>query len=157
MKFLNAIFNRGDPLAEPLPVVGPREPGRPRVLVESTDMAERYSIASILSREGFDVVTCGGPEVLGKPCPLISGAACQAVSSADTVFYRLDLPDAENEAILRALKSEAEKRPVVVEVPGPRADQMTELLEGCRVLRMPASVAQMVAAITEATAGTHTV
>jgi hypothetical protein len=125
----------------------------PRVVVESRDLAERWAIESILRRAGFEVVSCSGPEQLPSGrCPLVAGEGCPAVVEADAVFYRLDLPDAANEQVLGALNAYASRRPIVVEVPQPRARQLAELLDGCRVLSTPASGAEIVSALAAATA-----
>jgi len=86
----------------------------------------------------------------GARCPLVVNGGCPAVAAADAVFFRLRLPDAADEAVLNALKAEAGRRPVIVEVPEPRVERLGGLLAGCRVLAMPASNDEIVEAVGQA-------
>jgi hypothetical protein len=147
---MNLFFSRRDALREDGPTPTPRDPARKRILVESEDRAERWAIESILRDSGFDVVACGGPHVLkGGTCPLVATGSCSALEGADAVFFRLNLPDSANEAVLRQLKRTAQTKPIVVEVPLPRVSQVAESLEGCLVLGMPAVVEDIVAAVSQ--------
>lgn len=125
----------------------------PRVLVESEDLAERWAIGTILRNEGFDVIACGGPHLLeGGACPLASGQDCAAAACADAVLYCLNLPDAVNQGVLGALRDRWPGRPLVVEVPEPRAEKAGPTLAGCHVLFAPASGSEIVDAVTAAVA-----
>jgi hypothetical protein len=142
------FFSRRANLTEATPTPTPKDPARKRILVESEDRAERWAIESILRDSGFDVVACGGPHVLkGGTCPLVATGSCSALDGADAVFFRLNLPDAANEAVLGQIKRTAQTKPIVVEVPLPRAGQVAESLEGCLVLGMPAVAEDIIAAV----------
>jgi hypothetical protein len=151
---MNMFPSRRENLTEPTPTPTPNDPARKRILVESEDRAERWAIESILRDSGFDVVACGGPHVLeGGSCPLVDTGSCSAVDAADAVFFRLNLPDSANEAVLAQLKRAVRTLPIVVEVPLPRVRQVAESLEGCQVLGMPATAEDIATAISRALVG----
>ena len=149
---MKALFRRHEELVDNPPVFPSVEPSNHlRVLVESTDLAERWAVERTLRQAGFGVVSCGGPALLEDgSCPLVTCGDCPGAAAADAVFFRLNLPDEANEKVLRALRREVERRPVVVEVPGPRTSRLAQLLDGCQILPMPASASEMVEALSRA-------
>ena len=126
------------------------EPGstRRRVLVESEDLAERWAIDQELSAAGFDVVSCGGPSTLaGGVCTLHATGSCPAAAGADVIFHRLGPLDPGAAQVLTELKVAYPTTPIVVEIPDPDRARFADLLEGCRLVSMPAQPATMVAAL----------
>jgi hypothetical protein len=86
----------------------PKEPGRPRVLVEDPDGAVLWASARVLEEAGYDVACCQGPSGVGDGlprtcCPLLVGAACPLVEGADVVVSSTSLPQSAEiqEAVAR--------------------------------------------------------
>ena len=122
-----------------------------RVLVETTDRAERLAITAELKAAGFDAVSCGGPYSLhGGECALVAGGACSAVAGADAIFHRLNPANPANREVLVALKRTYPKTPIVIEIPQPDLRRFADALDGCNILLMPAHAPAMVAAIRRA-------
>lgn len=90
---------------------------RPQVLLECPADASPSIVASILEREGFDVVTCEGPTP-GHHCRLTEGEPCTAVQDADVVFSMLDRRRPESEGVLPAMLASSERCPPVVVIGG---------------------------------------
>ncbi len=119
-----------------------------RVLVETSDRAERSAITAELTAAGFDTVSCGGPYSLhGGECALVAGGACPAAAGADAIFHRLNPANPANREVLVALKRTYPRTPIVVEIPQPDLRRFADALDGCNILLMPAHAPAMVAAI----------
>jgi len=132
----------------------PDHPGgarRPRVLVEYADDAVAYSIQHVLEAEGYEAAVCPGPgDLPGRRCPLAVGKGCELAEGADIVVNGLELTDAPNRAVLRALQDHRPGMPVVVEVPLQRRERYAESLEDVRVLPFPMTRESLLRAVQEA-------
>lgn len=127
------------------------EGGRPRVLVEHPDAAERAVLEHRLGEAGFSVATCAGPDATqGRACPLAVEGDCPLVSRADVIVHGLPIGHEENREVLRLLRARYSDTPVVVEIPRPEAERYTGTLAGCVVLPFPASGEEIVRAVSEA-------
>lgn len=122
-----------------------------KVLVETSDGAERWAITEELKAAGFDTVSCGGPYSLHRgECPLVAGGACPAAASADAIFHRLNPANPANREILVALKRTYPDTPIVVEIPQPDLRRFADELDACDIVLTPADAPAMVAAIRRA-------
>lgn len=132
----------------------PPRTGRPRVLLEDPDGAILAVTESFLSREGFDVATCSGPEEMGRrSCPLVSQGRCELVEEADVVYTSLRWSYPESRDVLQALRARHPRTPVVVEMTQPQVERFRDLLQGCYLVWVPAGREATVAAIRRALAG----
>lgn len=124
-----------------------------RVLVEATDGLTRDVVTRILSREGYAVLGCEGPEASDDPCPLTVGMECAGVSGADVVVQVLRQTDPRTQEVLIEIKRHRADLPVVVEVAAPTVDRNPELFENCRILPQPMTAASLLEAVSLALAG----
>jgi hypothetical protein len=86
--------------------------GRRRVVVEANDFALGAAAANTLTRAGFEVAQCAGPDADHR-CPLTVGGVCSLVGGADLVVNLLE-PGAERAEVLAGLHRSSPDRPVVV-------------------------------------------
>jgi CheY-like chemotaxis protein len=127
--------------------------GRPRVLIEHPDAAERSVLEHRLEEAGFSVASCGGPDATeGRACPLAVDGACVLVAHADVIVHGLPIGHQENREVLRLLRARYPDTPLVVEMPRPEAERYPGTLEGCTVLPFPARGDEIVRAVREAVA-----
>lgn len=124
-----------------------------RVLVEATDGLTRDVVTRILSREGYAVLGCEGPEGGDGSCPLTVGRECAAVEGADVVVQVLRQTDPRTQEVLIEIKRHRPELPVVVEVAAPTVDRYPELFENCRILPQPMTAASLADAVGLALAG----
>jgi hypothetical protein len=61
--------------------------GRPHLLIEDDHPALEISDFAAFRDAGFDVAFCSGP---ANGCPLLRGADCEVLASADVVLHGLD-------------------------------------------------------------------
>lgn len=123
---------------------------RTRVLVEATEWRHREQVSTILREEGYETVTCPGPEGAGQRCRLAAGEGCRAAEEVHVVVHALRPWDPRNVEALRALRSRLPMLPVVVEASGPEVQRRGVELEGCVVVDAPASRRALLDAVARA-------
>lgn len=133
----------------------PGERRQPRALVEDDDGASQWAVAQIFERVGFEVACCDGPAAFrDHKCPMLKDGSCSLAAGADVIFNSLSLSMAENLELIGALRQHLPDTPLLVEVPRPRAEQLGDALDGCRLLAVPATASTIashaLAAIAEA-------
>lgn len=127
--------------------------GRPRVHIEDHDPERFMNVVRALHDAGFEIGPfCGGPHFNDSGtdpfcCPFVESGECNAVDEADVILFRYGLESRENVELLDRLLHGPRPRRVVVETPPATAASHAVLLEGCRVLAAPATVADIVAAV----------
>ena len=126
------------------------EASRPRVLVEAAEWGAREHLSSVLRQEGYETVTCPGPEGAGQRCHLAAGDGCTAAEHADVVVHALRPSDLRNVEALRALRQRLPEVPVVVEASPPDVRRRAAELEGCVVVPAPASPDALLDAVSRA-------
>jgi hypothetical protein len=97
---------------------------RPRVLIEHPDGASRWAYERILQGAGYDVVSCSGPEQLGRErtrCALLDEGACALVQGADVVVSSERLRDRTR--IVEAQRASYPHVALVVETVRERCDE----------------------------------
>lgn len=148
-----AVWRRRDSL-EPTPW---RSAGdRPRVLIEHHDSSIAVAVGNLLTEEGYEVSTCGGPDDhRDHQCPLATGSDCPRADEADVVFFGLDISDEIDREVLRAWRSRHEDIPVIVEMPKSRIPLYRDELEGCQALPRPMTRDTLLDAVERALAGTR--
>lgn len=121
---------------------GPRPPqfsedgSGPRVLVEHPDPVTLDAARRILTEAGNDVATCPGPRAgtpttTGGPgCPLLHGATCSAVTTADVIVTGLSLGQADESLVVSRLRAAAQDTPIILECPRPSAETHAEFTHG---------------------------
>lgn len=132
--------------------IKPPEFGGPagrRVLIESNDWAQQESLARILEGAGYATATCDGPEA-GMRCSLVVGSGCSACRDADVVVHVLRHSDARNREVLLEIRRRFPDLPLVVEVPGPRAERYPEDFAGCIVVPQPMTAQHLLDAVSMA-------
>lgn len=122
-------------------VGGPwKGPGGPRVLVENPDFGIGYSMERLLIERGYDVAVCEGPDCnQARRCPLVATGECDLAANADVIVHSLNLDRPDHAAVLQALRERCPGARIVVEIPTPSIARHQELLEGCSILRFPAT------------------
>ena len=139
----------GPPAAVPQFTV--RHSGRPRVLVEDTELGPRRELERRLRKEGYDVVGCCGPETLSRQrCPIEELGPCPAVSEADVVVTVLRDDTDRLPQVLAGIRAQHPEVPVVVRAPGPIAHSQRHRLQGCEVQSLTDDPVAPVAAALEA-------
>jgi DNA-binding NtrC family response regulator len=123
-----------------------------RVLVEATDGLTRDVVTRILTREGYAVRGCEGPEASDNRCPLTEGRDCAGITGADVVVQVLRHTDPRTQEVLIEIKRHRPDLPVVVEVAAPTVDRNPELFEDCRILPQPMTAMSLVEAVKAALA-----
>lgn len=88
---------------------------RPRVVIESRRPDAARAQAAALEHAGIEAVVCGGPEMHGETCPVLSGRPCGLMDGASAVLYDLDLETMEDRQVLRALGARHPGLPIVTE------------------------------------------
>ena len=127
--------------------------GLQRVLIEAAEWGTREHIASILRDEGYETVSCPGPEGSGQRCTLASGHGCGVAEEVHVVVHALRSWDLRNVEALRALRRRLPATPVVVETPAAEAARRKDELAGCIVIESPYSAPDLVAAVAQALEG----
>jgi len=127
-----------------------------RVLVETTDSAKRDALASILSRHGYSVRTCGGPEATDERCPLVDREECTGVAGADAIVHAMRRFDPRNREVLEEIRRRYPDIPLVVEVPKPVVDKFPDDFEGCRIVPQPLTKAALLEAVDDVLRGAAT-
>jgi ribosome-associated translation inhibitor RaiA len=132
-------------------------PGGPRVLVENPDFGIGYSAQQVLMDEGYDVAVCEGPDrAQARHCALVATGECDLAANADVVVHSLDLDRSDHAEVLRELRRRFPDTPIVVEVRTSSIVRHQELLNGCSILRFPATRATLTKAVEAAVASrTH--
>ena len=121
-----------------------------RVLVEATDGLTRDVVTRILTREGYAVRSCEGPEASDAPCPITRGQDCAGVTGADVVVQVMHHSDPSVREVLIEIKRQRPDLPVVVEVAAPTVDRNPEFFEDCRILPQPMTAASLAEAVSAA-------
>ncbi len=111
--------------------------GRPRVLVEAAEWSYRETLGEVLIAEGYDVASCCGPEGGDGRCALLMESGCRTCEQADVVVHTLRHTDPRNREVLLELRRRYPDKPLVVEVPGPRAVSYPTDFPGCHLLPVP--------------------
>ena len=123
---------------------------RPKLLIEDPDA---WAYAEHFEGAGFEVALCAGPQP-GVPdcsrCPLVWNGQCSAVETADVVLSAL--PGDVGMPIVEAMAERARRVPTVLHVPAPRADDYRQLLGDATIVALPASLAELEAAVRKAVA-----
>ena len=134
-----------------------RGPGGPKVLVENPDQGVGYSVERLLIGQGYDVAVCEGPDSRqARRCPLVATGECDLATNADVIVHSLNLDRRDHAEVLQALRERHPDANIVVEIPEPSIARHQELLEGCSVLRFPATRASLTDAVEAAVAArTH--
>jgi hypothetical protein len=128
-----------------------------RVLVEDPDETESGHLFRILTDHGYDVSWCPGPEGPASAwCPLMSGAECDLVSSADVVVSCLGFGHETCRGVVASLPPSRDgKGVVVVATPGDER-KWASLLKGSVVLRPPLAEREVLKAVAEASRNSST-
>lgn len=122
----------------------------PRVLVEAEDPAAAFARLRILAAAGYEVAWCEGPEGHRfRQCPLVRGAPCALVDSADVVVTCLGMEHSSARQILSSIDRRG-TRPVVVETTLESADRWMGDVGPHRVVAAPATPRELLGAVTEA-------
>jgi hypothetical protein len=94
----------------------------PRVLVEAS--GGRWSAEADATAAGLHVLTCAGPEAVGRRCPLSSGRPCPLAAGADAVVVAAPKGDAPSwRALCEAHARVHPGTPVVVDSGGRPAEE----------------------------------
>lgn len=125
---------------------------RPRVLVETPDVAKQIALERILTREGYAVLSCSGPEGSDDRCTLVDHGACDGVSGADVVVHAMRPHDPRNAEVLRTIIDRNPDLPVIVEAPRPYVESHAADFAGCRVVFQPLTAKALVDALEDALA-----
>ncbi len=125
----------------------------PRVLVEATDFVKRDVLTQILTKNGYSVCGCGGPEATDQRCPLAEGHECPAVEGADVVVHSMRHSDPRNREVLLEIQRRYPDVPMVVEVPKPVVDRHPDDFENVRVVPQPMTSRALLEAVGEVLAG----
>lgn len=121
---------------------------RPRVLVEDDHPALAISDFASFEQAGFDVAVCSGPGPDATSCPLLRGADCGIVASADAVLHGLD----PALGIAAAIRQRYPAVAVVVERDGRAGEGAAQVPEGCVPLAFACSVPGQIGALWHALA-----
>lgn len=128
------MFNRR-PHGQQLPEFTAPSTGRPRIVLENADGAERFIESRILTEAGYDVVGCAGPDELqDHHCPVVEGGDCPAMLQADAVVTSFRVERPEGAAIVRSVRQRYPGLPVIVEAPPAAEERAGDVLDGCHVL-----------------------
>jgi CheY-like chemotaxis protein len=119
------------------------------VLIESCDFVKRDVLTQVLSRNGYSVQACGGPEAMDAKCALVSTGTCEGVAGADVIVHSMRHSDHRNREVLHELREQHPDTPVVVEVPRPVVDQYPGDFENCRVVPQPMTSNALLEALDE--------
>lgn len=128
------------------------ENGR-RVLVESCDFVKRDVLTQVLTRNGYTVQSCGGPEATDAECALVSTGACEAAAGADVIVHSMRHADRRNREVLNELRTRYPDTPIVVEVPRPVVEQYPDDFDNCRVVPQPMTSNALLEALDEVLPG----
>lgn len=121
-----------------------------RVLVEATDGLTRDVVTRILTREGYHVRSCEGPEASDAPCPLTVGQECPGMTGADVVVQVMRQTDPKTRQVLVEITRRRPDLPVVVEVAAPTVARYPEFFEECVVLPQPMTAKSLVEVVAQA-------
>ncbi len=127
-----------------------KESTGPRVLVEASDWAQQETLNRILGRAGYDVLTCDGPVGSNSRCSLVADGVCPGCDGADVVVNALRHTEARNREVLLEIQKRHPDLPVVVEVPGPRAERYPDDFANCIVIAQPMTSDSLLAAVEKA-------
>lgn len=97
----------------------PAERTGTRVLLEVSDPGVREGLERGLSAKGYQVLTCGGPDLdpdVGVTCPVLRQERCPAVSDADVVVSTLSLTRPVTRMIQRRIAREG-RPPLILGAP----------------------------------------
>jgi hypothetical protein len=123
----------------------------PRVLVEAEDRAEAFARLRILQKAGYDVAWCPGPSSSPfRHCPIVRGASCPLVDSADVVVSCLGVEHLATRQVLRSMDSSPSGPPVVMETTEEAASRWNETVGRHRVIAAPTTPFDLVTAVNEA-------
>ncbi len=125
-------------------------PAGRRVLIEVSDWAQQEILTQILRRAHYDTVACDGPEGNNSRCRLVVNGECSGCNGADVVVHALRHADPHNRAVLLAIQARYPGLPLIVEVPGPRAERYPDDFDRCIVIPQPMTSELLLAAISEA-------
>lgn len=125
----------------------------PRVLVEATDFVKRDVLTRILTKNGYSVCGCGGPEADDRRCPLADDHECPAVAGADVVVHSMRHSDPRNREVLMEIQRRYPEVPMVVEVPMPVVERHPRDFENVRVVPQPMTSTALLEAVDEVLAG----
>ncbi len=121
-----------------------------RVLIEAGDWARQESLTGVLQRSGYQTTTCDGPESSDSRCTLVGTGECDACRDADVIVHLLRHSDPRNREVLLNLRSHYPDTPIIVEVPGPRAERYPSDFDRCTVIPQPMTAQSLLAAIADA-------
>jgi hypothetical protein len=115
------------------------EKPRPLAVVEHPDGAARWAYGRALERAGFDVLTCGGPEVLPRGrCPLVTSGCCETAEAADVVVTALGMGSRETSDVLLSYTTRLPDTPIVaIETPVSEGVALRGRAPRATVLRRP--------------------
>ena len=123
---------------------------RPRVLIECPSTASPSIIADLVSRSGYEVRTCVGPDDRGHRCDLLDEGACELVSGADVVVNMLGVRKDAGSRVAEAVLSERRPPKVVVEIAQPDVPVTGVDLQAAEVVSTPVHAGQLLRAIRRA-------
>ena len=119
----------------------------PKVLIEGRGWLGRLDEMA-LRDSGYNVAVCLGPPSAGRGthgCPVLTGARCPMIDTADAVVFGLSLRTEAGRRLLRTHTTRGDAPPVCVELPAPLPAGERRLLRGRPVVAARAS--EVVAAV----------
>ncbi|HEX9681738.1 MAG TPA: hypothetical protein VGA13_01530 [Acidimicrobiales bacterium] len=120
----------------------------PLVLIEESDPAVRWAESELLKRDGYDVVTCAGPDDLPRGvCPLVRDGHCDLAENADVIVHNLRQRLLGNRQVLDALREHVPDTPVIVEATQPEMRDDPDRFAGTIVVRFPVSSSSLRSAV----------
>jgi DNA-binding response OmpR family regulator len=134
--------------------VGPADGGYrgTRVLIEESDGAEAFAYGQLLSKNGYDVQWCPGPDdPIGGRCPLVTTGHCELVEQADVVVSALGIDQESCRHVLATIRRLHPQTPVVVQASRRESARWAHLVEGKSVLETPVCGPALLASVAGAT------
>lgn len=108
----------------------------PKILVEHPDPVTRDAVTNVLAEAGYRVATCSGPRastpatIDRRACPLLEGAVCTAVATADIIVTGLSLDQTDESLVVSRLRAAAQDTPIILECPRPSAKTHPAITRG---------------------------
>lgn len=118
------------------------------VLVEEEDSELRSAIAEALRAAGYRTAECSGPGWHGDGrCPLVEGAGCDSVETADAILQVLVASNEPLREVRASIHSDEPGVPVILFAPAPTIARDPDLAEGATVRSDPLTRAAVVRSV----------